>query len=202
MSELARRRRGRDIWISRGHVWAAVVACLLMGLGGFLLGWWAAGGRAVSPVVSSSADQDEALIDLLARIDARVVAQDGLDALTFPEALTGVGQAPVVPEGAQASHQTTKVAAGVGVGRAFEVWVKVEASRTEQAIEALTGMGVEAAERDGAVVIAAGDNLRDVSKLRSGLQERLEAEGFVVQVEVRESVPPAPPSVDVEGAAP
>ena len=88
MSELARRRRDRDLWISRSHLAAALVGVLLVGVAGFVVGWWAGGPRAAAPPAAVG-PADESLVDLLARVDRRVVAQDGTEALTFPQALTG-----------------------------------------------------------------------------------------------------------------
>lgn len=105
MGELARRLDARDLWISRGHLWAAGVGTALVAVIAFSLGLLASGGDAahasgVDPLGLSQAP-DDALVELLARVEASSDASGGVAALTFPDALRGQGEV-VIPEAPRA----------------------------------------------------------------------------------------------------
>ncbi len=98
MSNLMRERRGRDLWISRSHLYAYGVGVLaLVGLA-FGVGVWVGERRVEHPTValSSLAEQtpDGELVELLARVDAAAAPDGGVHELTFPDALAGRGGAP------------------------------------------------------------------------------------------------------------
>lgn len=94
MGELARRRGARELWISRGHLWAAgaggLFAVVIAFTGGYTLG------RSQSSAPSDPGPQflgadaaDEDLVQLLARVEASSDPTGGLGRLSFPEALAG-----------------------------------------------------------------------------------------------------------------
>jgi len=93
MGDLARRRSGRDIWISRGHVWAVSAGAVVAATLAFGVGF--ASGRASAPVeiadvqTFASTVPDEALVELLARVEAGAARDGGIEELTFPDALRG-----------------------------------------------------------------------------------------------------------------
>ena len=88
-SDLVRRRRAHDLWISRGHLWAgATVTLLLMGIS-FSMGYKVG----TSSQVSDDGAQafltvpDDSLVELLARVEASADPDGGVNDLTFPDAL-------------------------------------------------------------------------------------------------------------------
>lgn len=103
MSNLVRQRRAHDLWISRSHVVAFVLAGVFGWMAAFGLGYVA--GREsveVEPQVAAGFTTEaggEELVELLARVDAAAVPDGGVRELTFPDALTGklVDEAP--PQG-------------------------------------------------------------------------------------------------------
>ena len=118
MGELARRRSGRDIWISRGHVWAvsagaAVAAVLAFGVG-FASGRASAPQETVDVQSFASSVPDEALVELLARVEAGAARDGGIEELTFPDALRGhiAGPTSAAPAAGAASEAVAQVAAG------------------------------------------------------------------------------------------
>ncbi len=107
MSELARRRSARDIWISRGHLYALGAGCGLAILAAFGIGY-AVGRESVDlppPASTAFAGEagDDALVELLARVDAAATPDGGVDQLTFPDALRGEAIERSVPAGDDAS---------------------------------------------------------------------------------------------------
>ena len=91
MGELARYRRNRDLHLSRGHIAAGLSAVLLMVCTSFFLGF-RAGNRDVvvaGPTHFTSEAPREDLVELLARVEASNDTTGGVDAMTFPDALTG-----------------------------------------------------------------------------------------------------------------
>jgi hypothetical protein len=103
MSELSRRRRSRELWVSRGHLWAAAAGVLMVALLSFLLGNAVGRQSAGLSVGPESLSGGEELVELLARVEASSSAGGGADRLTYPDALTGrpteVGmpEAPALP---------------------------------------------------------------------------------------------------------
>ena len=99
MGDLARRRSGRDIWISRAHVWAVgfgvtVAAVLAFGVG------FASGRVSVPEPIAdvqafAAGVPDEALVELLARVEAGAARDGGIEELTFPDALRGGISGPI-----------------------------------------------------------------------------------------------------------
>lgn len=101
MGDLRRRRDARDIWISRKHLTAGALLMVLTSVTSFLLGFWVGRDEVVhAPVASVPISvPDDALVDLLARVEASGLADGGLEALTFPDALRGApGDGPAVPQ--------------------------------------------------------------------------------------------------------
>jgi hypothetical protein len=105
MSELARRRSARDLWVSRSHIGAAVAGAALVAISSYAIGYMV--GVSAVPTVSVEPSllaeaPDEALVDLLARIDANAERSEGH--LTFPEVLRGEAVGPMAPLGALTSE--------------------------------------------------------------------------------------------------
>lgn len=118
MGELARRRRARDVWISRGHLAAAGVLVIL--LCGFSFGAGYVMGRDGAPVVRapepsterSAGLPDDALVDLLARLEATSAIDGGIQDLTFPDVLRGeAGGGASAPEAAPSQAPPVVLAA-------------------------------------------------------------------------------------------
>lgn len=102
MGELARRRSARDLWISRSHLWALGAGVLVLGATTFLLG--ISLGRAEArreadaPRTLVAEVPDDALVELLARVEASADPLGGIDLLTFPGELSKVTE-PIVSVG-------------------------------------------------------------------------------------------------------
>jgi cell division septation protein DedD len=114
MSELARRRSARDIWISRGHLYAIGAGGGLAMIAAFAIGY-ALGRESVDlPPPASAAFTseagDDALVELLARVDSAATPDGGVDELTFPDALRGE---PIARKAASADEPSEAVAVGV-----------------------------------------------------------------------------------------
>lgn len=142
MGELARQRRARDLWISRGHLWALGAGIVLAVVLSFFLGMLLAGDGSAAPAHEAASlgvsPPEESLVDLLARVDARVVAQDGVDTLTFPDTLTGVAGDPDVPAPSEAPGALATVAPG-DAGSAPADLV-IDAPDADQARQLATGL--------------------------------------------------------------
>jgi hypothetical protein len=98
MSELARRRRARDLWISRSHLRAAVALGLTLSAASSLVGFRVGRDRGPAPGPPREAS-DEALIDLLARIEANARPEAAVEELTFPDALRSSIESAPAPGG-------------------------------------------------------------------------------------------------------
>ena len=101
MGDLARRRNARDLWISRGHLYAVAIAGLVLAGTMFTIGQ--ALGRSAAaeashrrPLISDIPDQ--ALVELLARVESSSDPLGGIELLTFPEDLSRV-PVPIVAVG-------------------------------------------------------------------------------------------------------
>lgn len=104
MTELRRRRSARDLWISRGHLWAAGTAAGLLAVIAFSLGVVVGGGEpahASAEPVRLPDVPDDSLVELLARVEASADPSGGVSELTFPDVLAGGPRTARVPEGAQ-----------------------------------------------------------------------------------------------------
>lgn len=90
MGELARYRRDRDLHLSRGHLSAAIVGVVLISTTAFFLGFRMGNTRPVVPVAThfTAEAPREGLVELLARVEASGDTTGGVEALTFPDALT------------------------------------------------------------------------------------------------------------------
>lgn len=118
MRRTAGRGRGRDLRLTRAHVWALGAGGLATALLAFTLGWIAArapAGHRGAPVLEPVAEgmPDDALVELLARIESIADASGGVNDLTFPDTLTGglalEGTGVRVAEEAQAAGGSTRV---------------------------------------------------------------------------------------------
>ena len=91
MGELAARHRARDLWVSRSHLAAAVAGAIVLSLTTFALGYTLGHSDAppAAPVVLADAARDDALVELLARVESTAAADGGVQSLTFPDALKG-----------------------------------------------------------------------------------------------------------------
>lgn len=115
MSDLARQRDARDVWVSRSHLHAAVAAALLLSLASFGAGFLAGRHQAVT----SAERRDGALVDavpgrdllaVLAEVE-RTSLTSATSAMQYPD-LLGKGSAPQVPaEPARPAGVSAEVAA-------------------------------------------------------------------------------------------
>lgn len=101
MGNLARRRGARDIWVSRGQLWAAGASIAFLAVCCFGLG--VAWGTDTEPeATSTSSFRGElaslTLVDLLARVEAGTDPMGAVGRLTFPEELAAANSALSVPE--------------------------------------------------------------------------------------------------------
>jgi len=137
MGELARIRSSRDLRISRGHLAAALVALVLVAVTAFALGA-SIGEDPPAPAkrVFSADVPGDALLELIARIDASSLPAGGEQTLTYQDDLRGPAgnttAAPVQPVGDAAGGEPVHVAAGERVipavadtapAGAFTIWV-------------------------------------------------------------------------------
>lgn len=105
MSDLARERDGRRLWVSRSHLHAAaagaVLSCVASFGVGFLLGQHKVASADPPPELSLvSGVSGEGLLELLARVEAGAAGPDGeADVLRYPDLLKeGVPLKPPVDE--------------------------------------------------------------------------------------------------------
>jgi hypothetical protein len=142
MSDLARRRSARDLWISRSHVLLGAVGVVLLSLGSFSLGvLHGRAGDAGVKVVSTSLSTElpnGSLVELLARVEATADAGGEVEVLTFPDALTNSPAGSSVEVGPRPEGRfSIEVARFEDVGRArplrdvlreagHKAWVAVE----------------------------------------------------------------------------
>lgn len=95
MGELAARHRARDLWVSRSHLAAAAAGAIVLSLTTFALGYTLGRSEGTAdvprgaPVVLADAARDDALVELLARVESTATADGGVQALTFPDTLKG-----------------------------------------------------------------------------------------------------------------
>lgn len=97
MGELAKRRGARDLWISRGHLWAGAFAVLALCVGSFAAGFRVGRTQPVGGTEQRSAGapvEDAALVDLVARVEATATPDGGVRELRYPQALSG-GEVPL-----------------------------------------------------------------------------------------------------------
>ena len=188
MRELARRRRGRDIRISRGHLWAAGAVCALVGIGGFLVGLWVGGARsAPAPAVAIEA-ADESLVELLARVNELSLAADAAERLTFPDVLVGVEVEHELPQ-AEPEERPSSVAPGEPGLRPFDIVIAPAEQASRPALaQAVAALGIESElEPDGPLVVRAPD----LSQARE-LRDRLIAALSEAELDAEVSVRPTP----------
>lgn len=88
--ELTKRRRARDVRISRSHLWAAAALLVSAVSASFVAGYVLGREIPAPPPRTSYVAQarDGALIDVLARVEANVDVDAGVERLTFPHALS------------------------------------------------------------------------------------------------------------------
>lgn len=99
--DLARRRSARDVWISRSHVWAAGIGAVLSIAVSFGAGYTL--GRSEPPPAPrdgyAGQAADDELVEVLARVDANVTTDGGVQSLTFPDTLTAPVEGDPPPPG-------------------------------------------------------------------------------------------------------
>lgn len=95
---LSDKRRGRDIWISRQHIYAAGIGATVLVVMAFVAGVRLGRSDAMAEAEAGAPPVgDGALIELLARVEATSDPNGGVQRLTFPESLatSGTAQVPV-----------------------------------------------------------------------------------------------------------
>jgi hypothetical protein len=214
VSEIARRRAARDLWISWSHVGAAAAGAVafaaLAFAGGLVLGQrWATPVAAPPPSLTAEVPRDE-LLRLLARIDGN--ASGPASALTFPDALRGQGGPPGAPP-TPGQGPTTLVAGGPAAvsgdplpGAGFTVVLAATPDETEarrlQAELAAAGIAAFVAAElvDGAprFRVAVGRHLeRDAAVAAARLLGSAGAPVVEALVPAQEPAPPADEAGDV-----
>lgn len=178
MGEISRQRRSRDLWISRQHLWALGAAIILLVGCSFFLGLGLSKGQAAAPVASgpTSDAPDESLVDLLARVDARVVSQNGVDTLTFPDTLTGLAEDPGVPVRPDDDPNPSRVAPGEGSGAAADlVLTLTDEADVELMVADLRARGWQISRLESAPLVVRLRGGADVSEAQRA-RDRLAAE--------------------------
>lgn len=142
MSDLARRRSARDLWISRRHVAIGSLGVVLLAVCSFGLGMIK--GRATIEMPAATVQQlslelpNNDLVELLARVEATAEMGGEVEVLTFPEALTNSPSGSTVDAGPPPEGPfSIEVARFSDVGRArpirdhlresgLKAWIAVE----------------------------------------------------------------------------
>lgn len=120
MRDLSRIRGEREIWITRGHLWALAITTCCIGLLAFFVGL--VFGRSELMVEPAPANKGEAALvkpnveadaleDLLARVEAASTSQTSAEVLTFPGSLPQ-GVTTPVPEAESKTPQEAAVPPG------------------------------------------------------------------------------------------
>jgi len=102
MGDLERRRAARDLWISRGHLKAALAGAFVLSAASFATGYLLGAGDEHTPheeLAFLEQVPGEDLVELLARVEANRSPDGAVSSLTFPDALAGAepAQGPVAP---------------------------------------------------------------------------------------------------------
>jgi SPOR domain len=108
-SDLVRRRQSRDLWISRGHLYAMVVLLIISAATSFVIGFVL--GRDAVPAPLPAADvapADEELVRVLSNIE-RATHPSGVELVGAPGALERAPAAPTVASDAPAPTATALV---------------------------------------------------------------------------------------------
>jgi hypothetical protein len=174
MGELARRRRERDRHLSRSQLAAVTMGSVMLVTVFVALAYGVA--RRV-PAAEQPVSESEELVDLLARVDAAVVAHGSVDTLTFPDTLTGVAEAPALPVLAPQTPGMSAVAAGVAGARPFDLVIHTDESDASVVAEALRARGwqvkIERGESVAALHFSGAQTLiearADAERLRADL---------------------------------
>lgn len=186
MGELARKRRARDIWISKGHLWAVGVALVLLTGLGFIGGLWVGGLRSPAPAARAASTTDASLVDLLARVDRRVVADDGVGTLTYADSLVGIGSEPEVPELRVEPMEPAIVPGSYGSSPPVDVVIKVdEESRRASLAQALEQRAWQVEPVEGGLRVASRLDRSDAVELREDLMADLSEAGLSADLELR-----------------
>lgn len=185
MSELARRLDERRITVSRGHLWAAGVAGLLLFVCGAVVGYQLGRGDAPAPeaaLAAGPASQDGALVDVLARVDATADPR-GASRLSFPDALRTVeplvGPAPPVVQPDELESAAMKVELGAGVSTAG-VDPRPAGAFTVQ-LGRFAGAEEAIALRDAAMLAGAASVWIGVERLGGGIEYVVASGGYADQ---------------------
>lgn len=179
MGELTRRRRARDLQVSRSHLWAGAIAAVLLIVIAFALGRGLSTPGTSPAAAAVEADEDqESLVDLLARIEE--ARGDGVETLTFPDTLTGVGEDPALPPEPRLPSDVSVVAGGDVGERPFELVLTVEDEDAARLLRTeLSGRGWQTAlaigEDHAVVTLGTAANLEqataDLERLQVDLAE-------------------------------
>lgn len=120
MTDLARQRSARDLWISRSHLFALAAGVVMLVVASFAVGYGMGRQSVELPAVPTRSFAgeagDDALVELLGRVDAIATPDGGVGKLTFPNELAGVAVAAAVP--APDGERDGGVAANVPPGEA------------------------------------------------------------------------------------
>ncbi|MFK7930464.1 MAG: hypothetical protein AB8H79_19910 [Myxococcota bacterium] len=177
MGELARQRRARDLWISRSHLWALGVGVVAATAIAFFAGWSlarpASSGTGVA--VGAAEPADESLVELLARVDANAVAGNGVEHLTFPDALGGSDEAAVLPIAAPPLPVVSAVEPGDAGARPTDVAIRFDDPADLLLVsDALRARDWTVRTQEGAdgafLVIEGGDTVQAAAEARSRLE--------------------------------
>lgn len=185
MRDLARRRRERDLRISRGHLWAAVIGAALIGIVGFIAGFWVGGGRSAPAPAVAAAASEESLVDLLARVNELSLSGDSAERLTFPDVLAGAEGEVELPE-PPAHDRASVIPPGQPGKRPFQVLVAPDRAEDRPAIARLVAsLGVASeSEPDGPLVVRVAD-LDQARALRDRLLQAVDDAEIDVEVTVQ-----------------
>jgi len=171
MSDLARRRSARDLWISRSHVAIGAVGVVLIAAFSFGMGVMTGKSSVDMPAsiarpLSAELPNNE-LVELLARVEATAEMGGEVEVLTFPDALTNSPAGSAVDVSARPEGRfSIEVARFQDVGRARPVrdhlresgqkaWIAVELVGGEMTYRVAVGGFDGQAGAEGAVLVVA-----------------------------------------------
>jgi len=179
MGDMASKRNARDLWISKGHLGAAVVLCLAMTLGAYALGHlWGASSVDCSDTPQNGLEpSDGGVVELLDRIEGSAVDPEGEQTLTYPKVLVN-DEKPEgdLPERSQQPVERASVPAGkvngpvVVVGQIQRGEVALQMALKQMGQGKLVGRQVDNGIQT--VMIAGFDNLGEAQRHLVTIQEQ------------------------------